>query len=173
MKTAFFNGLNAGKLDLNYNIRYRPSVNVSAKGMERQMQYLFNQVNFEHLYYVWENDEDSKHKHSHTLIKANDDDFIKKLQENIKSNKKVKTGTREVEYQKVRTLTNPKNGEKDIRPVIVRENVEYVEIKGRHGVVFIEPILSKVASSIYANKFTEYKETFGYLVPALMYQNPQ
>lgn len=172
MKTAFFNGLNAGKLDFDYNIRYRPRVNVSLIGMERQMKYLFKNINFEHLYYVWENDSDSRHKHFHTLIKTNDNSLIEKLQENVKSTQNVIIDTRKAEYQKVKTLINPRNGEKYTTRVDWSEEIESKEIRGKHGVVYLEHILSKTGSSIYANKFTEYKQNFGYLDPALMYQNP-
>jgi hypothetical protein len=173
MKTAFFNGLNAGKLDFDYNIRYRPRVNVSLIGMEKQMGYLFKHINFEHLYYVWENDEGSRHKHFHTLIKTNDNSLLEKLQKNVKSTQDVILDKRAAEYQKVLTLINPRNGEKETKRVMCTDEIKYKEIIGKHGVVHLEPILSKTGSSIYANKFTEYKQNFGYLVPALMYENPQ
>lgn len=167
MKTAFFNGLNAGKLNFDYNIRYRPRVNVSLIGMERQMGYLFKHINFEHLYYVWENDEDSRHKHFHTLIKTNDNSLTQKLQENLKSIKDIIEETRKVTFHKDKTLINPRNGEKETKRVVCTDEIKYKEIIGKHGVVHLEPILSNIGSSIYANKFTEYKQNFGYIHPDL------
>jgi hypothetical protein len=99
--------------------------------------------------------------------------LLEKLQKNVKSTQNIVLDKRKAEYQKVVTLINPRNGEKEKKRVMCTDEIEYNEITGKHGVVHLEPILSKTGSSIYANKFTEYKQNFGYLVPALMYENPQ
>lgn len=170
MKTSIFNGLNIGKLDFNYNVRYRPRVNVTPLGMNRQIKYLFKDVDYEHICYVWENDKYSKQKHSHSLIKTNDPDLITQLQYNLKSKENPFIGNREVIYQEEKNLINPQTGEKITRRKDVKTIVEYTQIEGKNGVVFIEPILNNISSSIYTHKFTDYGSNFGYIIPPLTFQ---
>jgi hypothetical protein len=172
MKTSFFNGINTGKLDFDYNIRYRPRIDVSELGMKRQIEYLFRNITYDHLCFVWENDRYTKHKHSHTLVKTTDDNLILQLKDNIQSSKDPIIGTRMVTYQKERTLINPKNGEKRIDRIDCIGEVGFTELQGRHGVVYVEPIMSNVSSSIYTHKFTDRGVNYGYIKPTLIYQTP-
>jgi hypothetical protein len=170
MKTSFYNGINTGKLDFDYNVRYRPRTNVSILGMKRQIQYLFKDINYEHICYVWENDKYSKHKHSHSLVKTSDSEIIQKLQNNIISLKELIIETNPILIRRERTLTNPKNGEKIQFSQDTWENVKSTTIIGKHGEVYIEPILNVISSSIYTHKFTDYGVNFGYIKPTLSYQ---
>ena len=172
MKTSFYNGINTGQLDFDYNVRYRPRVNVSDLGMKRQIQYLFKEINYEYICYVWENDKYSKHKHSHSLVKTGDSNIIQKLQMNILSSNEPIIETNPILIRREKTLTNPTNGEKIQYLQDTWEKVESTTIIGRHGEVHIEPILNVVSSSIYIHKFTDYGVNFGYIKPTLIYQTP-
>lgn len=172
MKTSLFNGINTGKVEFNYNIRYRPRVNVTPLGMRRQIEYLYNGINYEHIYYVWENDKYSKHKHSHCLVNTEDDNLLIKLQGNLISTKSPNTEKRKIAIQREKCLINPVNGEKYTYKQEYWEEVESTTIKGKYGEVYIEPILSSVSSSIYINKFTDYGANFGYIKPYLISQTP-
>ena len=169
MKTSLFNGINTAKLDFNYNIRYRPRVNVSELGMNRQIQYLFRGINYEYICYVWENDKNSKLKHSHNLVKSDDEGIINKLGENILSKNEPIKKIDPILIQKPKTLLNPKNGEKIQIIQDVWEEVERITLIGKHGEVHIEKVLSNQASSIYNHKFTDYGVNFGYINPYLSY----
>lgn len=172
MKTSIFNGLNTGKLDFDYNIRYRPRINVTPLSMNRQIQYLFKGVDYEHICYVWENDKGTNHKHSHSLIKTSDKNLIMQLQENLKSNKEPIKGEREILIREIKNLVSPTTGEilkiDKHRKVVVEHN----EIRGKHGVVYVEPVLSNISSSIYTHKFTDFGSNFGYIIPYLTFQTP-
>jgi hypothetical protein len=172
MKTSIFNGLNTGRLDFDYNIRYRPRINVTPLSMNRQIQYLFKGVDYEHICYVWENDKGTNHKHSHSLIKTSDNNLIMQLQENLKSNKEPIIGEREILIREIKNLVSPTTGEilkiDKHRKVVVEHN----EIRGKHGVVYVEPVLSNISSSIYTHKFTDYGSNFGYIIPYLTFQTP-
>ena len=169
MKTSFFNGINIGKLDFDYNVRYRPRNDVSPLGMKRQIQYLFKDINYEHICYVWENDKYSKHKHSHSLVKTDDNNIIQQLQKNIISLKEPIIEERKIPIQRDRCLINPKNGEKIHFKQDIWENVSSTKISGKHGELYIEPVLSNVSSSIYTHKYTDHGSNFGFITPTLIY----
>jgi hypothetical protein len=164
MKTSLFNGINTGQIEFNYNIRYRPRVNITELGMKRQIEYLFNGINYEHIYYVWENDKYSTHKHAHSLVYTNDENLIVKLQENIISKKTPFTENRKIPIQRERCLINPTNGEKTYFRQEYWEEVTSTKINGKYGELYVEPILSTKSSSIYINKFTDHGANFGYIV---------
>ena len=172
MKTYYFNGINTGKLDFNYNVRYRPRTNVSTLGMKRQIQYLFKDINYEHISFVWENDTYTGLKHSHSLIKTDDTNFIQKLQMNILSSKEPIIETNPILIRRYRTLISPSSGEKIQKPQDIWENVESTKMIGRHGEVYIQPVLNLVSSSIYNHKYTDHGVNFGYIKPTLIYQTP-
>jgi len=169
MKTSFFNGINTGKLDFDYNVRYRPRTDVSPLGMKRQIHYLFKDIKYEHICYVWENDKYSKHKHSHSLVKTDDNNIIQQLQKNIISLKEPIIEERKIPIQRERCLINPKNGEKIHFKQDIWENVTSTKIIGKHGELYIEPVLSNVSSSIYTHKYTDYGSNFGFITPTLIY----
>lgn len=168
MKTSIFNGLNTGKLDFNYNIRYRPRINVTPLAMKRQIEYLLKGIDYEHAYYVWENDKFSKHKHSHSLIKTGDENLIIKLKDNILCNKEPIIEYRKLPIIRERNLTSLTNGIKKTTNQYTWENVEGTKITGKHGELYIEPILSNVAASIYTNKYTDHGANFGYITPLII-----
>jgi hypothetical protein len=172
MKTSYFNGINTGKLDFDYNVRYRPRTDVSILGMENQIKYLFRDINYEYISFVWENDRYTKHKHSHSLIKTDDTDFIQKIQKNILSSKEPIIETNSILIRKYRTLTSVTSGEKTQKEQDTWENVESTRIIGRNGDVYIEPVLNVVSSSIYNHKYTDHGVNFGYIKPTLIYQTP-
>jgi hypothetical protein len=169
MKTSYFNGINTGKLDFDYNVRYRPSNNVYILGMENQIEYLFKGIQYDYISYVWENDKDRKHKHSHSLIKTNDDNFLKKIHSNILSTKDPIIKTNRVLIRRERTLAGLKNGEKRQFPQDQWEEVESTKIIGKHGDVYVEPVLNVVSSSIYNHKYTDYGVNNGFIQPILIY----
>ncbi len=170
MKTSIFNGVNISNLDFDYNIRYSPKTNVVLTGMKRQIQYLFRGINFEHICYVWENDKYTGYKHSHSLIKTNDQNLISLLKENIicKNDPIIEKNRKLVRI--TQNLLNPSNGEKIKVEKDVWENVTSTKIIGKHGEVYIEPVLSKKASSLYIHKYTDYGFTGGYINPSLIDQ---
>jgi hypothetical protein len=163
MKTSILNGLNVNKLEFDYNIRYTPIIKVSPLAMQRQIQYLFREVEFEYIYYVWENNRFSKNSHSHSLIKTTDKDIIEKLQRTIISKREPIIGKRIENIIREREFTSLKDGATYIHKQDTPEIIDFTTIIGKHGEVHIEPIMNKFASSIYVNKFTEYGSNFGYI----------
>jgi len=165
MKTSIFNGINNATLNYDYNIRYRPRVNVTTPlGMERQIKYLFKGINYEKIYYVWENDFCSNHKHSHSMIKTNDENIISILQKNLISKREPFL---EISKKLIRTdryLTSTTTNIRENRPIDRYLDVEGLKIIGKHGDVFVEPILSVAASSIYINKYTDRGLTANFLL---------
>jgi hypothetical protein len=164
MKTSIFNGINNATLNYDYNIRYRPRVNVTNPlGMERQIKYLFEGINYERIYYVWENDQYSKHKHSHSMIKTNDENLISLIQKNLitKRDPILEISTKLIRIERYLTSTTTKI--REYKPVEKYIDVEGLKIVGKHGDVFVEPILSVAASSIYINKYTDRGLTANFL----------
>jgi hypothetical protein len=163
MKTSIFNGLNTGTLEFDYCIRYRPRIKVSPNNTIRQTEYLFNNVEYDHIYFVWERDSTSNLFHSHNLIKTIDDDLIIKLKQNIISNKEPKEDVRQVTIRRDKCFTNIRTGERECKPVDSIESVVGYTMNGKHGEVFIEPIKSVRASAIYINKYTDRGLNFDYI----------
>jgi len=165
MKTSIFNGSNFGKLEFNYSVTFRPRHNVYIQGMQKQIEYLFKDVNYVYLCYSWENDRYSKVKHSHSLVntKISENILINKIKQNLESNGEPSKIEREIIYTEPRKLLNPKTGEKITTFAKKKINVVSTEISGKHGSVFVEKIVSNLSSSLYCMKFTDTGANFGYL----------
>lgn len=169
MKTSIYNGYNIGKLDFNYNIRYRPRFNVYELGMTRQIQYLFRGITYDYISFVWENDNETKLKHSHNLVKSCDENIIHKLGENIILQKDPIKKLDTILVQKQRTLINPMSREKLHFTQHVKQEVEGITLNGKHGEVHIQKVLSNQASSIYNHKQTDYGVNFGFIPSSVSY----
>jgi hypothetical protein len=165
METSKFNGNNVAKLDFNYFVRYRPRHGVFIPGMENQIIKLFNNVQYDHICYTWENDIISKHKHSHSLIQTgfNEEELLENLYYNVLSKKAIRTGKRTITYTTVSNLISPITGERIKSLVEKNALVDYKEIIGKHGTVFVEKIKDKTSASMYTMKMTDYGTNFGYI----------
>ena len=163
MKTSLANGINVSKLDYDYNIRYTPFSKPSSLSLERQIKYLFREVEFDYICYVWENDRYQKTSHSHSLIKTTDKNLIEKLQRTIISPKEPIVGKRIENIIRERKLTSLNNGATTIIKQDTPEIIYFTRIIGKHGEVYIEPIMNKFASSVYITKFTDISQTLGYI----------
>lgn len=165
MKTSKFNGNNVSQLEFDYFIRYRPRHDVYIPGMEKQIKKLFREMNYEYICYSWEQDEVTTSKHSHCLVKTgyNKDKIVDKLKNNISSTDEPVKGTREVIYTTEQNLINPKTGEEIKKLVEKKDSVDYIEVSGKYGSVFIEDVKDKKSASFYAMKLTDYGANFGYI----------
>ena len=165
MKTAKFNGNNVAKLEFDYFIRYRPRHNVYILGMEKQVKKLFEDIRYNHICYTWENDITDNLKHSHCLVKTpyGEDLLIENLKKNIVSSKNIISGSRNTTYTSKLNLLNPNTGQRISKLVEHNALIDYKEIIGKHGSVFIEQVKDKTSASIYTMKFTDYGANFGYI----------
>ena len=170
MKTSIFNGINIGKLEFDYCVRYRPRTPVSELNMRKQIVLIFNKIEHDHICYVWERDKSTNSSHSHSLIKTKDENLINQLQINIVSKHEPREETRTILIRRDKTFTSLSTGISITKPVDTPEIVTGLSIDGKHGSLFIEPIKSLAAKAIYINKYNDRGTGNGFIEPSWLYR---
>ncbi len=163
MKTSIMNGENISRLEFNYMISYRPTYCPKFEKMEEKIKSIFKDIPFEYLIYFWEKDKKLNNYHTHILLFCEYEDLIPKLFINIKGYKSIINGVRNTRIKKSKTLKNFNSGEKITKFVDEFIEVNYSEIRGREGKVFLEKILECKNSSFYVSKYSDRGLISGYI----------
>ena len=164
--TSILNGRDIQQLPFNYNITYRPKGYVKYNHMENEIEYILKGIPYESVYYSWEKDNDIKHYHSHILLQTLPDGFSETIYSNIKGDKiknNIRTGERELMVRVEKELLNTHT--QKLQKVLIDKKVmvDFTEMYGRLGMVYIEPVLENIGVSYYTTKSTSYGLTSGYL----------
>ena len=149
-------------------ITYRPVGYVKFDNMEKEVKYITSGIEYDYLYYVWERDRQTNHYHSHILLrtKLEMEQLTHSIYNKLQGDKKtmnIKNGVREVLVKKEKVLLNPRLQERVMTMVDSKIEIEYTEMYGRMGKVFIEPVIENKGVSYYTTKSTSRGLTMGYL----------
>ena len=164
MKPSILNGRDIGTLEFNNFITFRPRQKVKYSSMESQINFIFNNIKYDYLYYSWEKDKEYNHYHTHILLKINQPDFENYLYTNIKGYSNICKSERELMLRNEKKFTNTTTLKTS--SVIIDEvvKVDCTDMVGRLGKVHLEPILDRRSVSYYINKYTDYGITTGFLM---------
>jgi 6-pyruvoyl-tetrahydropterin synthase len=149
-------------------ITYRPVGYIKFDNMENEVKYITSGIQYDYLYYVWERDRQTNHYHTHILLRTEQDkeqlsDCIYKKIQGDKTTHNVRTGVRDVVVKKEKVMLNPRLQERVMMMVDSKMEIEFTELFGRMGKVFIEPVIENKGVSYYTTKSTSYGLTSGYL----------
>ena len=166
--TSTLNGRDLQQLTFDLMITYRPTRYIKFDSMEKEVKYITSGIEYDYLYYSWERDRQTNKYHTHILIKTTQDkehmnqSIYKRLQGDKNTNN-IRTGLREGVLKTEKVLVNPISQD---RKVIVKDQkveIEFTEMYGRSGRVYIEPVMENKGVSYYTTKSTSYGLTMGYL----------
>jgi len=166
--TSTLNGRDLQQLSFDLMITYRPTRYIKFDSMEKEIRYITSGIEYDYIYYSWKRDRQTNKYHTHILIKTTQDkeqmnqSIYKRLQGDKKTNN-IRTGLREGVLKTEKVLVNPITQD---RKVIVKDQkveIEFTEMYGRSGRVYIEPVMENKGVSYYTTKSTSYGLTMGYL----------
>ena len=166
--TSTLNGRDLQQLTFDLMITYRPTRYIKFDSMEKEVKYITSGIEYDYLYYSWERDIQTNKYHTHILIKTTQDkeqinqSIYKRLQGDKNTNN-IRTGLREGVLKTEKVLVNPITQD---RKVIVKDQkveIDFTEMYGRSGRVYIEPVIENKGVSYYTTKSTSYGLTMGYL----------
>ena len=106
MKPSILNGRDIGTLEFNNFITFRPRQKVKYSSMESQINFIFNNIKYDYLYYSWEKDKEYNHYHTHILLKINQPDLENYLYTNIKGYSNICKSERELMLRYEKNFTN-------------------------------------------------------------------
>jgi 6-pyruvoyl-tetrahydropterin synthase len=158
--TSTLNGRDLQQLPFDLMITYRPTRYIKFDSMEKEIRYITTGIDYDYLYYSWERDRQTNKYHTHILIKTTQDkeqmnQCIYKRLQGDKNTNNIRTGLRE--------YVNPLTQERQVFVKDQRVEIEYTEMYGRSGRVYIEPVMENKGVSYYTTKSTSYGLTMGYL----------
>ena len=166
--TSTLNGRDIQQLPYDLMITYRPVGYVRFDNMEKEVKYITSGIEYDYLYFVWERDRQTNKYHTHILIKTTQDkeqmnQCIYKRLQGDKNTNNIRTGVRDGVVKTQKVLVNPITQD---RYVFVKDQmveIEFTEMYGRSGRVYIEPVMENKGVSYYTTKSTSYGLTMGYL----------
>ena len=166
--TSTLNGRDIQQLPYDLMITYRPVGYVRFDNMEKEVKYITSGIEYDYLYFVWERDRQTNKYHTHILIKTTQDkeqmnQCIYKRLQGDKNTNNIRTGVRDGVVKTQKVLVNPITQD---RYVFVKDQmveIEFTEMYGRSGRVYIEPVMENKGLSYYTTKSTSYGLTMGYL----------
>ena len=167
-KTSTLNGKDLQQLPFDLTITYRPIKYIGFDIMEKEIKYITSGIKYEYLYYSWERDRQVNKYHAHIMIKTKqDNDTISKSIYNQipwdKSNNTLRKGNRELIIKTEKKYTNTHTLQSETFMVDKKVDVDFIEMFGRQGRVYIEPVLEKKGACYYITKSTSYGMTSGFL----------
>ena len=167
-KTSTLNGSDIQQLPFDLMITYRPIGYVKFDNMEKEVKYITSGIEYDYLYFIWERDRQSNHYHTHILLKTeqNQEQLTHSIYKRIQGNMtkfNIRNGIREVMVKKEKVLFNPRLEERIKVIVDNKIKIEFTELFGRMGRVFIEPVIENKGVSYYVTKSTSNGLTWGYL----------
>lgn len=166
--TSTLNGRDLQQLPFDLMITYRPTRYIKFDSMEKEVKYITSGIEYDYLYYSWERDIQSHKYHTHILIKTTQDkeqmnqSIYKRLQGDKNTNN-IRTGVREGTVKIQKEYVNPLSKHREVLLKEQKVEIEFTEMFGRSGRVYIEPVIENKGVSYYTTKSTSRGLTMGYL----------
>jgi hypothetical protein len=166
--TSTLNGRDIQQLPYDLMITYRPTRYIKFDSMEKEIRYITSGIEYDYLYYSWERDRQTNKYHTHILIKTTQDkeqmnlSIYKRLQGDKKTYN-IRTGVRDCVLKKQKVLVHPITQDRQVFVKDQKVEIEFTEMFGRSGRVYIEPVMENKGVSYYTTKSTSYGLTTGYL----------
>ena len=171
-KTSTLNGRDIQQLPYDLMITYRPKRYIKFDSMEKEIRYITSGIVYDYLYYNWERDRQTNKYHTHILIKTTQDKeemnqcFYKRLQGDKNTNN-IRTGVRDGVVKTQKVLVNPITQDREVIVKDQKVEIEFTEMYGRSGRIYIEPVIENKGVSYYTTKSTSQGLTTGYLEPGM------
>jgi len=171
-KTSTLNGRDIQQLPYDLMITYRPTRYIKFDNMEKEIKYITSGIEYEYLYYCWERDRQTNKYHTHILIKTTQDkeqmnlSIYKRLQGD-KNTYNIRTGLRVGVVKTQKVLVNPITQDRQVFVKDQKVEIEFTEMFGHSGRVYIEPVIDNRGVSYYTTKSTSRGLTSGYLEPGM------
>lgn len=166
--TSTLNGRDLQQLPFDLMITYRPTRYIKFDSMEKEVKYITSGIEYDYLYYSWERDIQSHKYHTHILIKTTQDkeqmnqSIYKRLQGDKNTNN-IRIGVREGTVKIQKEYVNPLSQHREVLLKEQKVEIEFTEMFGRSGRVYIEPVIENKGVSYYTTKSTSRGLTMGYL----------
>ena len=166
--TSTLNGRDLQQLTFDLMITYRPTRYIKFDSMEKEIRYITTGIVYNYLYYSWERDRQTNKYHTHILIKTTQDkekmnQCIYKQLQGDKNTNNIRTGVRDGVLKKQKVLVNPITQDRQVFVKDQKVEIEFTEIFGRSGRIYIEPVIENKGVSYYTTKSTSRGLTMGYL----------
>ena len=167
-KTSTLNGRDIQQLPYDLMITYRPIRYIKFDSMEKEIRYITSGIVYDYLYFNWERDRQTNKYHTHIPIKTTQDKeemnqcFYKRLQGDKNTNN-IRTGVREGTVKIQKEYVNPLSQHREVLLKEQKVEIEFTEMFGRSGRVYIEPVIENKGVSYYTTKSTSRGLTMGYL----------
>ena len=167
-KTSTLNGRDLQQLPFDLMITYRPTRYIRFDSMEKEVKYITSGIEYDYLYYSWERDRQTNKYHTHILIKTTQDkekmnqSIYKRLQGDKNTNN-IRTGVRDGLVKTQKEYLNPLTQDRQVFVKDQKVEIEFTEMFGRSGKVYIEPVIENKGVSYYTTKSTSRGLTMGYL----------
>lgn len=167
-KTSTLNGRDLQQLPFDLMITYRPTRYIRFDSMEKEVKYITSGIEYDYLYYSWERDRQTNKYHTHILIKTTQDkeqmnQFIYKRLHGDKNTNNIRTGVRNGLVKTQKVFVNPLTQDRQVLLKEQKVEIEFTEMFGRSGRVYIEPVIENPGVSYYTTKSTSRGLTMGYL----------
>ena len=171
-KTSTLNGRDLQQLPFDLMITYRPTRYIKFDSMEKEIRYITTGIDYDYLYYSWERDRQTNKYHTHILIKTTQDkeqmnQCIYKRLQGDKNTNNIRTGLRECVVKTKKEYVNPLTQDRQVLLKEQKVEIEFTEMYGRSGRVYIEPVMENKGVSYYTTKSTSRGLTSGYLEPGM------
>ena len=166
--TSTLNGRDLQQLPFDLMITYRPTRYIKFDSMEKEIRYITTGIDYDYLYYSWERDRQTNKYHTHILIKTTQDkeqmnqSIYKRLQGDKNTNN-IRTGVRDGVVKIQKEYINPLTQDRQVLLKEQKVEIEFTEMFGRSGRVYIEPVIENKGVSYYTTKSTSRGLTMGYL----------
>lgn len=166
--TSTLNGRDLQQLPFDLMITYRPTRYIKFDSMENEVKYITSGIEYDYLYYSWERDRQTNKYHTHILIKTTQDkeqmnqSIYKRLQGDKNTNN-IRTGLRDGVVKTQKEYVNPLTHDRQVLLKEQKVEIEFTEMFGRSGRVYIEPVIENPGVSYYTTKSTSRGLTMGYL----------
>jgi hypothetical protein len=167
-KTSTLNGRDLQQLPIDLMITYRPTGYIKFDGMEREVRYITSGIEYDYLYYSWERDRQTNKYHTHILLKTTQDtkqinQVIYKRLQGDKNTNNIRRGVRDGVVKMEKVFVNSLTQEKEVLVIDQKVEIEFTEMYGRSGRVYIEPVIGNTSVSYYTTKSTSRGLTMGYI----------
>ena len=166
--TSTLNGRDLQQLPFDLMITYRPTRYIKFDRMEKEVKYITSGIEYDYLYYSWERDRQTNKYHTHILIKTTQDkeqmnqSIYKRLQGDKNTNN-IRIGLRDGVVKTQKEYVNPLTQDRQVLLKEQKVEIEFTEMFGRSGRVYIEPVIENPGVSYYTTKSTSRGLTMGYL----------
>ena len=170
--TSTLNGRDIQHLQYDLMITYRPTRYIMFDSMEKEVKFITSGIEYDYLYYSWERDRQTNKYHTHILIKTTQDkeqmnQCIYKRLQGDKNTNNIRTGVRVGVVKTQKVFVNPITQDRQVFDKDQKVEIEFTEMFGRSGRVYIEPVVENKGVSYYTTKSTSRGLTSGYLEPGM------